>query len=414
MIKSNVIPFKCQLRGAKFLKENKYAMLAFEQGLGKTLTSLLVDSFNESTKFLVVCPAYLVSNWQDEITQLTNFSLTQFKIVSYERFTRDLSDYLQNKYDCMIFDESHYLKNIEAQRTKAAYLAVCKIKPEYMFLLTGTPAKNKLESLWSQFLLIHVGRKLKGFTSNVFAFREKYIIYEEKKFGSMVFKTEVGVKNVDELKDLIKQAMLIEKLDKNIDLPPARAKVISMNSTKHDKELGKIIAKHKGDLTALSHEDMASATLRRETSILKTDVTIKVLRDFLENNPKDSVVVFSWYPVAAEIIAEAFKEDSYLVTGASSIDHRTKARRGFQAGEKRVMSATIGSFSTGVTLTKAHNMIFNDYPPTGEDLAQAKSRIRRIGQDKPCLYYFIVTGPNDIKILRNIDRKESIKKTAGI
>ena len=50
-------------------------------------------------------------------------------------------------------------------------------------------------------------------------------------------------------------------------------------------------------------------------------------------------------------------------------------------------------------------MIFNDLPFVPADLDQAKARIRRIGQDKKCFYYYIVSSETDNKLLDMLKRK---------
>ena len=231
-IKKETAYYDCQKRGIDFLSKNKYGLLAFEQGLGKTLTSLSNRDLNFNSKILVVCPAYLVFNWKDEIKLHTNFNLSQFTIISYERMTRDLEKLIDTFFDSIIFDESHYLKNKDAKRTKAAFKIVITVKPKNLALLTGTPAKNRVESLWSQIRLIALGRYIPYFPLSLYAFRKRFIEYELLQYGSLTVEKEVGIKNTDELREILKSAMLIEKVKDNLDLPDATSLLISLEKSR--------------------------------------------------------------------------------------------------------------------------------------------------------------------------------------
>ena len=414
-IKKETSYYDCQKRGVDFLAKNKYGLLAFEQGLGKTLTSLSNRDLNFNSKILVVCPAYLVFNWRDEIKLHTNFNLSQFTIISYERMTKSLEKLSHTFFDFIIFDESHYLKNKDAKRTKAAFQIVITVKPKNLALLTGTPAKNRVESLWSQIRILALGRYIPYFPLSFYAFKKRFIEYEILQYGNLTVEKEKGVKNLDELREILKSAMLIEKVKDNLDLPDATSHLISLENSREDVSMQSAFTSVNRDLFNLEKSHISS--FKRDVAITKTGVTIQFIKDFYSSSTGKSLVVFSCHPDAVTCIAESldkFKIPNFKVDQKMSAEERNKVKNAFQEGEKRILIATIGTFSTGVTLTKAHHMIFNDYPWDIDDLEQAKSRIRRIGQKSPCFYHFVVTGPLDKQILKTISQKKDIKKEAGL
>lgn len=59
--------FEFQQKGVYFLTEIQSAILADEPGLGKTIQSLATTLVNQTTRNLVVCPASLKLQWQEEI-----------------------------------------------------------------------------------------------------------------------------------------------------------------------------------------------------------------------------------------------------------------------------------------------------------------------------------------------------------
>lgn len=414
MIKSTVKYFDCQKRGIDFISKNHYALLAFEQGLGKTLTSLSHRDLASNTKVLVVCPAYLTFNWADEIKQHTTFDLKNFKICSYEYMTKNIFELIDSNFEYVIFDESHYLKSITAKRTKAAYHLVLNSKPKNVVLLTGTPAKNKLESLWSQLKIISLGRPIKNFPKGLEDFKSEFIEYQRIEYGaSLVVFKEIGVKNTPQLIELLKSAALIEKVDKNLDLPESQVSMLSLKNSKVDKILHRIFEESRDDLKNLEKDHISS--FKRDTAILKSKLTVQFIKDFVENNPDKSLVVFSCHPSAVKEIASGLKNNSYFeVNQSMGPEERNEVKNKFQEGKRKILIATIGTFSTGVTLTRSHHMIFNDYPWDVDDLKQAMSRIRRIGQTMTCFYYYVVSGDLDKHILKTISLKNKIKSTVGL
>jgi SNF2 family DNA or RNA helicase len=66
----------------------------------------------------------------------------------------------------------------------------------------------------------------------------------------------------------------------------------------------------------------------------------------------------------------------------------------------------------GLNLQKASRMIFFTLPLSSELYEQAKKRIHRIGQNKPCFYYqMICKGTVEEKILKTLEmRKDYTRK----
>ncbi|CAN0484297.1 unnamed protein product, partial [Discosporangium mesarthrocarpum] len=108
-------------------------------GLGKTLQALAVAcAYREDWPFLVVAPASLRKNWQQEATKwVPGLSAegvqvvkdakqgvddrAQVVIVSYDLATRMVENSLLwgGQFHLVIADESHYLKSVDAKRSQA-------------------------------------------------------------------------------------------------------------------------------------------------------------------------------------------------------------------------------------------------------------------------------------------------------
>lgn len=119
----------------------------------------------------MICPSSLRLNWQDEIVKWMPFlsrariSVIMSKkqgeqelavdnkesgvfIISYDLATSLAVELKKRKFQCVICDESHCIKSGKAKRTKTILPLLKSAKRA--ILLTGTPALNRPEELYTQ------------------------------------------------------------------------------------------------------------------------------------------------------------------------------------------------------------------------------------------------------------------------
>lgn len=189
--------------GVEYLLTVGSAMLADEMGNGKSLTSLVVSMMhrdrNNISKAIIVSPATTkFSVWAKEIKKFTdekyividgskkereqqylefkNNKDILFLIVNYESLAVDYKKQICcfPKDSICIADESAYIKNKDAERTKA----LRSFNFKYRIAITGYPIANAVIDLHSQFDFVkpnHLG--------NFWTFCDKYINYKEIKLG---------------------------------------------------------------------------------------------------------------------------------------------------------------------------------------------------------------------------------------
>lgn len=144
------------------------AFIFDDAGTGKTKRS--IDLFANSPHVLVICPANVVtSSWIPQIGRWDEHAeaitikqyvktgwptMVKYLVVSYNslhKLTRLPDDY------SLIIDESHYVKNPNATRSKQVRKLV-----EYAantLMLTGTPAPRSLEDVYGQLQVLYPSRK---------------------------------------------------------------------------------------------------------------------------------------------------------------------------------------------------------------------------------------------------------------
>jgi non-specific serine/threonine protein kinase len=168
------------------------ACLADDMGLGKTIQVLaLLLTLQRTRPSLLVAPASLLTNWQEEAERFTpslrcliahpsmmpreelraldaeRLAGTDLVITSYGTLMR-LQNLLAMRWHLAVADEAQALKNPSAKQTKA----VKQLKAEARIALTGTPVENRLSDLWSIFDFTHPGllgsqKDFAGFTKEM-------------------------------------------------------------------------------------------------------------------------------------------------------------------------------------------------------------------------------------------------------
>lgn len=164
-----------------FLQEHRSALLAFEQGLGKTLVA--IESFRRTAvagmtdRLLVVCPYSLKRNWAAEIAKFAPGltvaiaegtpagrrgvfpqSTAAVVITSYETARAEVTGilaFLQRQRVVLVLDESHAAKNWRSLTSVAArhFALHCG----YRWLLSGTPVTNTPADLYTQIEILAPG-----------------------------------------------------------------------------------------------------------------------------------------------------------------------------------------------------------------------------------------------------------------
>lgn len=169
-LKLDTTHLKASLRGyqsfgARFAVVQRKVIIGDEMGLGKTVESLAVLTHLRAKgahHFLVVCPAAVVTNWVREVGTKSDLRAHRLhgpgrdgSLTSWIRnggvavTTYDSLGWLEGqipdraKPACLVFDEAHYIKNPDAQRTRRSLTLIRGC--ERAILLTGTPLENRIE-----------------------------------------------------------------------------------------------------------------------------------------------------------------------------------------------------------------------------------------------------------------------------
>lgn len=420
--------FPYQEKGAEFLAARFRGYLFDDMGLGKSAQAILAADKVQAENILVICPATARINWGREFRKFQNRARSVNVILSSRQSITDAvgvtvvnydlvhkkaiwNRLIERKWDVVIIDESHFLKEAEALRTQAVYGHTCDgslclvDQAIYVWVLSGTPMLNNPLELWPMLhALTPQAIEYNGKPLSWWQFLNRYCVYKEDKWQKIKI---VKGRNLEELNGRIKPYFL-RRLKKHVlkDLPPVTVSCFAMDvggTFSHLKELeshpevqvlrewleqGKELTLDQWS-TLLDSEHMA--TLCRYTGIIKAQAVVELLKDELECG-LDKIVLMAWHRDAIQIMYEALNSMGYKTVrlwGGDSPKAQQEAIDGFQNDpEIRVFIGQIAAAGQAITLTAASQLMFveSSWSPTIND--QVRDRVHRIGQTYPVFVRF--------------------------
>ena len=153
--------------GGKFALTQGRVIIGDEMGLGKTLQAISVIAHRHAagaTRFLVVCPASVLTNWMREVQSRSELAITKIHgedhkgslqtwiseggigITTFDTlksFDLTLEAISALQVDTVIVDEAHYVKNKSTGRSRTISKWLDR-SPNVIFL-TGTPLENSVD-----------------------------------------------------------------------------------------------------------------------------------------------------------------------------------------------------------------------------------------------------------------------------
>jgi SNF2 family DNA or RNA helicase len=408
-----------QLAGAAFLAASHRASIFDEPGLGKTAQAIRARELIRAQQTLVVCPAGVRQVWphQVKLWGRDNYRVVKadsvfdmvawqrgkidMLVVSYEQATMWARDLSGEFFDCMIIDESHYLKNPDAKRTKALVgdgsgAGGIAGMASHVWCLTGTPIKNDPADLWVPLRLSDVTRM--SFSS----FQRRYF---KQHIGTFSVTNSVRPELLPELQTMIKSMSIMRTFDDVGErLPPIRLDALPVDGDntavveylRQYPGLSDAIIQSIEQDQRLSFDDGTHvATLRALIAEAKAPGYAKLITEELKSGTIDKLVVMAHHKRAIQIVHEHLCRHGIraeMIYGATSEAMRTAAIRSFQDDPNgvRVIVGNIQAAGTGLTMTAACRLDMLESSWTPADNVQAVRRVRRKGQTRPTFVRFVM------------------------
>lgn len=487
----NFEPLEHQIRTARTVLQRMRgrALLCDEVGMGKTIEAglVLLELLKRglARSVLIITPPSLIEQWRGEMlrkfgidfaaqgdgegagepeagsvgpaaTKRTAWCSAERVIASIHTAKREpyRSALLSRKWDAVVIDEAHHLRNRNTQMWKFA----SEIEKQSILLLTATPVQNNLNELFNLVTLLEPG-----------------LLSTQRDFaGRFVDKRDaMAPKNVDELHGLLAEVMVRNRRSTSglhFTRRIARTESVTMSAGEqamHDRLAGIVrgLLRPPTDAAAgkelahsdLAHSDLAAgcgsaaglnrmalltlqmamgsstaavtqmlenilsrhrlpAALRGELQTLrdlgggqtdhaKLDRLLRLVNDF-----GDKMVVFTQFRATQELIGQRLAEaghDAVLFHGGLPRLQKEAAVRDFQ-DRARVLVCT-ESGSEGRNLQFAHGLCNYDLPWNPMKIEQRIGRLSRIGQEHDVhVFNLVARGTIEQAVLHLLDAKLSM------
>jgi superfamily II DNA or RNA helicase len=415
--------FPYQREGMLHLAFTERALLGDEMGLGKTIQAIaacaLLHRLGQARRVLVVTPASLKTEWEEQIQRFTDLPLQLvfgsrhhrlnayrragpgstesqppfFTVVNYEQM---LADSLQVNVDLcpdvVILDEAQRIKNWSAKTTQA----IKRLKSRYAFVLTGTPIENRIDELYS--LMDYLDPTVLG---PLFRFNREYYRLDDRG-------RPAGYQNLERLQERIRpfllrrrkshvETQLPERTDRNhfVELTPRQREEYDEHARAAAQLLGKaarrpLTQREQDQLFRLLGMmrmtcDTNAILIPKDPSSSKLPELEKLLEE-CRDNPGVKVIVFSeWERMLEQVRALCDRLDLGHAWHTGSVPQkrrRTEINAFKQDPNCRIFLST-DSGSTGLNLQNASVVINCDLPWNPARLEQRIARAWRKHQTQP-------------------------------
>lgn len=389
---------------------------------GKTVQALAwLRLHPENRPAIIVCPASLKLNWEREakkwLTENEKIHVVNGKgwknnqtiyIINYDILKKHYEHLTSIDAKVIILDESHYVKNSKAQRTKLATEISRKIPNR--ILLTGTPVLNRPVELWQQLNILDPNT-----WNNFFSYGVRYCNGQRTMWGWDFS----GASNIEELNEKLKTIMVRRtKAQVLKELPDKRysSVVVPISNrqeyTQAESQFLSYIRKIKGDEAVMKAKRAEMLTKIEALKQLSARGKMKAIFDWIDNfiESGEKLVIFANHTEIINNLYEKYKDIAVKLTGADSQEARQKAVDDFQnKSEIKIFIGNIKASGVGITLTASSNVAFIELPWTPSELQQATDRLHRIGQKSAVnVYYLLGENTIDEKIAKLLEEKASI------
>ena len=390
---SNIQLYEHQEDALKRTKDKNKVAYYLDMGLGKTFvaTEKMVDLGEDLN--IIVCQKSKISDWIDHIktyysdyevvnySKKNNFNLNSiFKktvvVINYDLIWRR-EEFKKVKGFTLILDESSYIKNDSATRTKF----IRRLKFKNIILLSGTPVAGKYEELYSQL-------KLLGYKKNKSIYYDTYIKTVKFKMAGVPIVKVTGYKNVDRLKRKLRElGAVFMKTEDVFELPQQVHIIEKIPITSNYKKFKKDSLLITNDLELVGDTTLTKLLYSRQLASQYNQHKLDRLKAMLEGT-ENRVLIFYNYDTELKLIKAICEK---LKKPVSVVNGKIKDLSNYQQFNNSVTLLQYQAGAMGLNLQKANVIIYFSLTLSSELFEQSKKRTHRIGQSQTCLYYYLLT-----------------------
>ena len=405
---NQLYPF--QQQAVDTLTQRKHTLLADECGLGKTVQAIKLMS-KIPPPILIICKASIKENWKRKLEEWLDYAFlygyqiinkktdvldpgANIIIVNYDLISHSHIFYqLANiKWQLLICDEAHYLKNMKAIRTKTILSRKGLIHhTERSLMMTGTPVLNRPIELYP--MLKVLSPETIAPYNDYYKFAKRFCNGHQDGFCF----NDKGASHTDDLNKRLRAGFMIRRTYKEVEmqLPQRRFEMVVIEQSENAKPLLTIL--ENAERLDFKHQKLGVeagelATLRQKTALEKVELCLDKIKEYVES--VDKLVIFAYHKAVIEkLLGELHHYGTVIVTGATPTKDRQSVIDSFIRNSKlKVFIGQIDAAGEGIDMlqTVCHNILFVESSWVPGTINQAIARVWRLGQSHPVLVRFLI------------------------
>ncbi|MFN2616835.1 MAG: DEAD/DEAH box helicase, partial [Thermoleophilaceae bacterium] len=361
-----------QRAGVQYALERRQTYIADEQGLGKTVQALATLEADGAFPAVVVCPASMKLMWEREsgiwlpersVAVLSGrgeeawteeAQSAEIVVLNYDILEAHIRKLIRLEPRALVLDESHYVKNPQAGRTKAALELAAALPPDSLRLaLTGTPILNRAEELVSQLRVLgllgefgsgaRLARRFRSAGSDDRLHWNLRAIGYVRRTKKQVL-PQLPAKRQDTVPLLLANEQEYRLAEEDVI---AWLQTLPLDLRELDAKVAAALRSEQ--LVRLNH-------LRQLAAAGKLPTALNWVQDFLASG--EPLVVFADHVAIQQALIERFPHAAHLL-GSDSSEARQRAVDSFQLEDgPQLIVCSLRAGSQGITLTRASNVAF--------------------------------------------------------
>ena len=391
-----------QTFGGKFALTQARVIIGDEMGLGKTLQAISAiahRNISGANRFLVVCPASVITNWIREVEARSELSIVKIHgddhkaslqrwveisgigITTYDTlksFEISEQQITALGVDTVIVDEAHYIKNISTGRTRTISKWLDRT-PNVIFL-TGTPLENRVDEFVALAKLL------------------------DSKMGNELSRVALSA-GPESFRKTVAPIYLRRNTEEVLKELPELIEVVDYCTWEGVNKQTYIDAVASGNFMAMRRAAFSAAPDMQPS---KLERLLELVDESFESGQK--VIVFSYFRSVIEQVMQALGERAIgPITGSVSSTQRQNIVDEFQSSS--VPLALVGQIQaagTGLNIQAASVVILCEPQIKPSLEVQAIARAHRMGQvRKVQVHRLILPESVDEQMLAMLARKQS-------
>lgn len=355
-------------------------------GLGKTFIGSEKMKALGANLNILVCQKSKIQDWYDHMKTYYDYEVIKYDkprdipnysviIINYDLIWRR-PELLKLKDFTLMLDESSYIKNETSKRSKC----ILKLKAKNVILLSGTPISGKYEELYSQC-------KLLGWDITKTAFWNTYVHYKLLNIGGFKVKKILGYRNVERLKRKLRiYGAVFMKTEEVFDLPEQVHNIVKIENTMWYKMFKKDRLLIRDDIELVGDTSLTKLLYMRQLCGQYNKNKLDKLKELLEST-EDRVIIFYNFKEEYLRIKEICEK---LEKPVSIINGDRNDLQNYNTHENTVTLVQYQAGAMGINLQKSNKIIYFSLTLSSELFEQSKKRTHRIGQNRTCMYYYLI------------------------